>query len=222
MSLTMFNPKGCSWLYNPYPSLWLFLYWEPIRKFDKRSEQFTSDSTFTSTLTMASTLRSRVVGKSVKELDDLTCGICHDLFFEPMVTKCCRMIFCRKCIQQWLQRQSICPKDEKPLSFTDLNQVPALVTNMLNELTVECNVCGKVYSLERLDSHQKSCDSCFTCGFKGTADDHKCLNYLLVRNRELKEENQRLKNENHQLKSENNQMKMENNRLKVVNRWPTL
>ena len=51
---------------------------------------------------MSAPKREDIVGKSGKELDQLVCGICHEIFTDPIVTKCCGQTYCRKCIEKWL------------------------------------------------------------------------------------------------------------------------
>lgn len=36
--------------------------------------------------------------------DDQSCGICHDVACDPLVTnKCCNQIFCSKCLKEYLE-----------------------------------------------------------------------------------------------------------------------
>ncbi|XP_054157100.1 uncharacterized protein LOC128955453 [Oppia nitens] len=85
---------------------------------------------------------------------ELTCGICLEVvnISEPVVTQCCRRLYCRTCIQQWLtgntgggsgngsgnarrqQPSSRCPLDRLPLTVQQLLRPPLAITNMLTVL----------------------------------------------------------------------------------------
>ena len=143
--------------------------------------------------------RKRIIGKSDKELDEFTCGICHEILVEPMVTKCCQQTYCRQCIEEWLQRQNTCPNDRKSLIKQDLCPAPRLVVNLLNEMSVKCDYhldgCQEVVPYSQLSTHLKSCEFnlCKTCGYRGRDEEHKCVDILLAKNNSLMDELKKLK-----------------------------
>ncbi|XP_054160847.1 uncharacterized protein LOC128958912 [Oppia nitens] len=66
--------------------------------------------------------------------DDLLCGICLAIAGDPVVTPCCRQLYCRRCLNQWLRtgcRRDTCPLDNKKLTVLQLMVPPLLITNLL-------------------------------------------------------------------------------------------
>ncbi|CAG2174559.1 unnamed protein product [Oppiella nova] len=63
---------------------------------------------------------NRFVGLNESEKQEYTCGICLDIFGDPVDTKCCGQTFCRPCIEGALRVNSVCPLDRRPLNIGDL------------------------------------------------------------------------------------------------------
>ncbi|XP_054167877.1 uncharacterized protein LOC128965252 [Oppia nitens] len=84
--------------------------------------------------------------------DDIKCGICLDIVSQPVLTQCCRHLYCNGCIRQWLtgsrtgttdtttimngfyrheQRRQTCPMDRRPLTVQQLMKPSILVSNLL-------------------------------------------------------------------------------------------
>ena len=71
---------------------------------------------------------SRFVGTVSKHL---ICSICLNVFNDP-VQDADDHIFCRKCIEKWILKNSTCPIDRKHLTVNDLKQ-SRTVRNLLDE-----------------------------------------------------------------------------------------
>ena len=97
--------------------------------------------------TSASADGSDIVFLTEADLDELLCGICHEIVVDPVTTQCCLQIFCRKCITNWLTQSPICPIDRKTLIVAELRLVPKAFTNLLE--TIRTRICP-----ERMSSHQ--------------------------------------------------------------------
>lgn len=131
--------------------------------------------------------RDDIVGKSDQELDHFSCGICHEIFVEPVVARCCGQTYCKACIDEWLRWNSSCPTDRRPLSAHNLTPASKNFVNLIKALPVRCanhsHGCQQVLPLEQMEWHLKSCPHFWCeCGFKGIKDGHKCLDYVKKRN----------------------------------------
>ena len=143
---------------------------------------------------------------SDEELDEFTCGICQDLFMDPMETQCCRQIYCKQCITQWLNERNSCPFDRKSLDMRDMKSPSRVVTNLLNKMKVKCeyhcNGCDVISIMDQLSNHSKACVKnpnmfCQKCGLSGgSAEDHNCIANLLMKISEISDENKILKAQN--------------------------
>lgn len=76
------------------------------------------------TSTMPGYEQSRFVDASPKELNELLCMICQDVFCQPVVTSCCGQTFCESCIKSWIDSNHTCPFDFKPLRPDMLSPPP--------------------------------------------------------------------------------------------------
>lgn len=74
----------------------------------------------------------------------------------------CRHVFCKICIETWLNNHHNCPTCRRSLRATRLKPVLPLVQNMINRLQMSCdfsvNGCKEILTLEQYDSHLKICD----------------------------------------------------------------
>ena len=136
--------------------------------------------------------KRRVVGKDEEDLDELTCGICQDIFDEPVVTLCCRQTYCKSCINQWLSNNNTCPNDRQNLTVNMLAQPPRLVLNILNKLQVKCenygSVCDYILALEQMKEHTKTCNTCGGCKELNKViknkDENICILQVQLKNKE--------------------------------------
>lgn len=106
----------------------------------------------------------------------LVCVICYNPFVNPVSTPCVprRHRFCLHCIEKWLQSASSCPLCHKELSVQDLVPVTdELLIDMLNELRVRCNECGKT-EIERGNFEDHIRKVCPTANVFCPSRDIKC------------------------------------------------
>jgi hypothetical protein len=88
--------------------------------------------------------------------EGLCCSICSDTLFEPMRTPR-HHVFCRACIESWLQREKTCPLDKKPLIARDLAS-DRFVGNILDDYRVRCgDDCPWEGNFGEYDAHSKVC-----------------------------------------------------------------
>ena len=106
--------------------------------------------------------RQRVVGRSDEDLDELICGICHQIFVKPVVLQCCGQIYCSECILQWFRQSDSCPNCRKILTTDHLVRPPRLVFNLLAKFLVKCEFhstgCQVVLTLDKIKRHDEECD----------------------------------------------------------------
>ncbi|CAG2168504.1 unnamed protein product [Oppiella nova] len=149
--------------------------------------------------------KTRVVGVSDEELDEYTCGICLQVFVNPVVTQCCQQSYCSECINGWLSDNNTCPNDRKSLSREGVGPAPRVLVNLLNKMKVKCDFylkgCESVVKMCELLQHLDYCDyserqKCKTCELPIDGNtQHNCIDNLLIQNQSLRNDNQRLEAE---------------------------
>ncbi|CAG2164504.1 unnamed protein product [Oppiella nova] len=143
--------------------------------------------------------RSRVVGVSDEELDEYTCGICLEVFVNPVVTQCCQQTYCHECIHNWLSENNTCPNDRKKIETTRCESGAQVKCDFY------ANGCESVVKMCELPQHIEYCDynanrKCKTCHLPIDGNtQHNCIDNLLIQNQSLRNENQRLKAKNNKL-----------------------
>lgn len=85
---------------------------------------------------------TRFSRSSAKEVKEMTCTICQDVYCSPMQTKCCTKTFCETCIKPWIDSNHTCPFDNQPLKVDDL-VVPEQLLVVLNRQKLKCAYAGK-------------------------------------------------------------------------------
>ncbi len=55
--------------------------------------------------------KTRFVGLCRLESEEMTCGICLQIFCDSIETKRCRKTYCSKCIKDWILENSSCPQN---------------------------------------------------------------------------------------------------------------
>ncbi|XP_029636337.1 TNF receptor-associated factor family protein DDB_G0272098 [Octopus sinensis] len=92
---------------------------------------------------------------------ELICCICQCVLDNAKESPC-RHVFCKVCIEQWLEDHNSCPTCRTWLSKHDLQNVLPLVQNMINKLAMYCdfrnNGCDEKIILEMYDAHIQKCD----------------------------------------------------------------
>ena len=92
---------------------------------------------------------------------EFVCAVCHCVLHEPRMCVC-RHIFCKVCIETWLNRSSTCPSCRSHATLRQLQVAPPLVVNVLNGLTMDCEYkekgCDITISMEKFPSHVTSCE----------------------------------------------------------------
>ena len=104
------------------------------------------------------------------------CLICYDVLKEPVICRRNEHYFCRGCITEHLRTNSHkCPTCADELSVETLQDVPRIVKNYLNELSIRCNHydrgCREHVQLQNLKRHVAECG--FTpvvCGNQGCGE----------------------------------------------------
>ena len=68
------------------------------------------------------------------------CLICYNVLKDPVMCRRNEHYFCRGCITEHLRRNShTCPTCADELSVETLQDVPRIVKNYLNELSIRCD-----------------------------------------------------------------------------------
>ena len=101
------------------------------------------------------------------------CLICYNVLKDPVTCRRNEHYFCRGCISEHLCRNShTCPTCADELSVETLQDVPRIVKNYLNELSIRCDHydrgCRELVQLQNLKRHVAECG--FTpvvCGNQG-------------------------------------------------------
>ena len=85
---------------------------------------------------------------------DLACPICHDTLSRPVELAGCQHVFCKPCIEKWLQVTPRCPCDQQPVEKnTDLLPVNKIVHALLDALPVRCNSCNVISGRGVMEHH---------------------------------------------------------------------
>ena len=128
---------------------------------------------------------TRIVDVKPDDLEEFSCGICLNVLKEPMVVQCCRQTYCKDCIEEWLANNNTCPNDRQWLTPNGLTPAPRLLFNILNNMRIKCerhsDGCPVVTTIGTEEEHRVVCKyyGCNKCGFRGQAQDHDCIKYLL-------------------------------------------
>ena len=85
---------------------------------------------------------SRFTKTSYKEVKEMACNVCQDIYRNPMQTKCCTKTFCETCIKPWIDSNHTCPFDNQPLKVEDL-VVPEALIPVLNRQKLKCIFVSK-------------------------------------------------------------------------------
>lgn len=125
---------------------------------------------------------------------DLVCCICQCVLDNPVESPC-RHVFCKICIETWLNNSSSCPACRRSTRKNSLRPVLPLVQNMLNRLLMFCdfkdNGCEQKIMLEHYINHIKTCGyEMVVCRYPKCS---KCMLRLHIENHEENECSEREK-----------------------------
>ena len=104
------------------------------------------------------------------------CLICYNVLKDPVMCRRNEHFFCRGCITEHLRRNSHrCPTCADELTVETLQDVPRVVKNYLNELSIRCDHsdrgCRELVQLQNLQRHVAECGfSPIVCGNQGCGE----------------------------------------------------
>ena len=104
------------------------------------------------------------------------CLICYNVLKDPVMCRRNEHHFCRGCITEHLRRNSHkCPTCADELTVETLQEVPRIVKNYLNELSIRCDHydrgCRELVQLQNLQQHVAECGfSPVVCGNQGCGE----------------------------------------------------
>ena len=146
--------------------------------------------------------KNNLVGISEEDISEFTCGICYEIFVNPVFTQCCRQTYCFHCINKWLEENNTCPNDRALLDINGLSETPRDLLNLFNNLKIKCdfhlNGCQEILKVNDLANHISNCsfrpkEICKICDVVTEWDkSHDCLENLRIGNNN---ENESLNNE---------------------------
>ena len=89
------------------------------------------------------------------------CGICFNVFKDPVMCRRNQHIFCRGCITTHLTNHRTCPVCMDQLTVDTLTDPPRILTECLSELKIRCNFftrgCRQYARLDDLERHENDC-----------------------------------------------------------------
>ena len=132
--------------------------------------------------------KNNLIGVSEEDINEYSCGICCEIFVNPVFTQCCRQTYCFYCIIHWIEEHNICPNDRQPLDRNGLSQPSNALINLFNNLKTKCNYhlngCKDLIKINELANHLFICDFrpnkiCKTCEIvTKMGENHDCLRNL--------------------------------------------
>ena len=107
-------------------------------------------------------------------MSSLTCSICMETFVDPVTTKCCSEVYCKKCILEWMVSGSgDCPHCS--VSEFEVNPEPVrTIINAIDSLEVCCphahQGCSYTFQYAQMSSHLSECSF-----ERGRVDTYRCV-----------------------------------------------
>lgn len=93
--------------------------------------------------------------KSTK--DQIFCYICHEILIKPVMCMTCQKVFCKKCIEKWINIKNFCPNK---CTYYPEYKNSIIVGNILSKLNFNCKDCGQIINYEKMEKHILSiCDT---------------------------------------------------------------
>lgn len=99
--------------------------------------------------------------ESEKIKSDLICSICSDVLKAPVIIDGCEHVFCRECLEKWMDSNEICPLDRNSTPKGRIRSAPRIYCNLIDELLVHCQNaskgCEETSTFGRKEFHLKEC-----------------------------------------------------------------
>ena len=95
------------------------------------------------------------------------CPICLGNLIEPVMINICNHIFCKFCIEMWMQKKEICPLCRQKINGITKIYYPNQTKKMNNKLA------HLFYSIKelKLDNYSKFSSKCLVCGKEDPKDE---------------------------------------------------
>ena len=100
--------------------------------------------------------RTNLVVDNNKLSPTLQCSICLDLVMEPVECQKCSKLFCKECINNWLQNSTQCPNKHQFIKQSTLDD---WIKPALNRIFIKCPFqgCKNSYAYSTWSNHLKRC-----------------------------------------------------------------
>ena len=82
----------------------------------------------------------------------VTCQICSNIIYEPMMCMSCQNVYCKLCISQWSRNNRRCP-------YRCINpnyQIGKDMSYLLSKLKFKCKYCNKIFQYNKMKNHYLS------------------------------------------------------------------
>lgn len=101
------------------------------------------------------------------------CALCYNLPSNPLITSCCRKVFCTMCLKQWVSDHNDCPmcrQQFKDVKFHNLDTTISEHTiyyfetlkHFLHDIPKFCKFdCGSIVQMSKIQSHMDQCPKVF-------------------------------------------------------------
>lgn len=86
----------------------------------------------------------------------VTCQICSNIIYEPMICMSCQKVYCKLCISQWALNNRKCPYRCINTNY----QIGKDMNQLLSKLKFKCKYCNKILEYNIINNHYLS--SCNT------------------------------------------------------------
>jgi fumarate reductase subunit C len=104
--------------------------------------------------------KSSLIDLSESDRYDFSCGICLEIFNNPVETKCCRKTFCKECITSWINTNQVCPNDRQVLRVDDLIKPSLITINLLSKINESNNFENESQEKVRFESSSENSKDC--------------------------------------------------------------
>jgi hypothetical protein len=84
----------------------------------------------------------------------ILCQICFKVTREAKECDYCNQLFCKRCIENWLQLNKNCPCCHKDIRIRGASRV---VKEIIHSFRITCKFCSEVFSLSKIDAHEQQC-----------------------------------------------------------------